>query len=313
MKSAEEDAMAFFGCKLLGANGSKTHGSECLRDCVTNSPAASPVVWGCERLTALLFVRETEATGPGTPTARWNALLDALEERFPGAAQHKSSRAPEPRYLEDIDALKKERDAVLRSEPRKALEKIIGRTKVVDSRMASWDTLAGTLDMIRVDALEALLPPPGGARSGEGTMCGPGQVVEESRNGANATKPSSGFHPISGDARAPVPAPDKSGRTSPCDSSTQPEIGTRLTGEVPADERRQGPPGPSPAPTTPSAAEGVGPEESVARYFADLLICPLQICKGPAKMMIRCHICGTVHHPRFTAEEALAAYRAQRE
>ncbi len=41
--------------------------------------------------------------GPGTPTARWRLLLDALEKRFPNPEPFRSDRVPEEHYLEAID------------------------------------------------------------------------------------------------------------------------------------------------------------------------------------------------------------------
>lgn len=42
-------------------------------------------------------------TGQGTPAARWQALMAALEQRFPDPRPYKSSQTPETHYLEAMD------------------------------------------------------------------------------------------------------------------------------------------------------------------------------------------------------------------
>jgi chaperonin cofactor prefoldin len=44
-------------------------------------------------------------TGPGTPYARWQKMLEALEQRFPDPQPYESSCPAEARYLEAIDRI----------------------------------------------------------------------------------------------------------------------------------------------------------------------------------------------------------------
>ena len=44
-------------------------------------------------------------TGPGSPYARWQRMLEALERRFPDPQPYQSSCPAEARYLEAIDGL----------------------------------------------------------------------------------------------------------------------------------------------------------------------------------------------------------------
>lgn len=61
--------------------------------------------WPNPREALLKWVEENDNKGPGTPTARWEYLVEELEKRFPDPEPHRSDRMSEQHYLDSIDKL----------------------------------------------------------------------------------------------------------------------------------------------------------------------------------------------------------------
>lgn len=79
--------------------------------------------WPNPREALLKWVEENDNKGPGTPTARWERLLEELEKRFPNPEPHRSDRMPEQHYLDSIDKLLNqvvEQDKIIKGLQKKA-------------------------------------------------------------------------------------------------------------------------------------------------------------------------------------------------